>query len=66
MTLPLRLPPLVEITVTVAVPEPLPDPLTVAHDVLPLDVQLHPVVVETVTVAVPPDDVKLSDVGVTV
>ena len=51
------------VTDTVAVPGPLPLPLTDAHDELDEDVHAHPDVVVTDTVAAPEADWKLSDVG---
>jgi hypothetical protein len=65
VTVALRAPPEFDTAVTVALPEPLPLPLTDAH-ADPLDeVQLHPELAVTATVKLPPPDWKLSDVGET-
>ena len=65
VTWPLRLPPFVLETVTVALPDPELAPAAVAHDSEDAEVHAQPAVVATDSVAVPPLDVKVSDVGVT-
>jgi hypothetical protein len=66
VTAALRAPPEFEATDTVAVPEPLPLPLTPAHAVPDEDVQLQPAVVVTETDAVLAPAWKLKEVGETV
>ena len=61
----LRAPPFVLATVTVAGPEPVRAPATVAHDCGDADVHAQVDVVVTFTVPVPPVDAKLSEVGET-
>jgi hypothetical protein len=50
-------------TATVALPDPVPPPLTVVHDPFPEDVHAQPDVVVTFTVALPAPEPKESDPG---